>query len=40
LVTKEVTEIVGEDAGIRFEPDGPAQLKGVAAPVDLFRAER
>jgi len=38
LVTTETMEAVGADRTLRFEPIGPVDLKGVAAPVSLFRA--
>jgi adenylate cyclase len=39
LVTTEIVEAVGESTEIAFEPLGPTELKGVAAPVDVFRVD-
>jgi adenylate cyclase len=37
LVSKEIADAVGE--AIRFTPIGPVEVKGVAEPLPLFRAE-
>jgi adenylate cyclase len=39
LVTMEIVEAVGDDESVRFTPLGPIELKGVADPVPLFRAD-
>lgn len=40
LVTSDVVESIGSEASIMFAPIGPVELRGVAAPVRLFRAQR
>jgi adenylate cyclase len=39
LVTRSVAE-VSSDPGVRFDEVGPVELKGVAGPVPLLRAQR
>src|SRR5436853_5968153 len=40
LVSPDVAEMCGDTLGVEFAPIGPAELKGVERPIELFRAGR
>jgi len=40
LASEDAVRAAGPSGGIRFEPIGAAELKGVSRPVPLFRAIR